>query len=80
MTPLTIRRKFPGMDSVSDAVAKLQGLSPERASKVVSLIEDLAELEALENAADLKAARTALADAQPTISYDQLRDELGLDR
>lgn len=66
--------------SVSEAIAKLQTLSPERAEKVVSLIEDLAELEALENAEDLKAAREALADPGPAIPYEALRKEVGLDR
>jgi len=46
---------------VSDAVAKIQTLSEERAARVVSLIEDLAELEARENAEDLAAAQAALA-------------------
>ena len=67
-----------GMSS-ADAVAKLQSLSPERASKVFALIEDLAELEALENADDLKDARKALAESTATVSYEQLRREVGLD-
>jgi hypothetical protein len=75
-----------------EALAKLQRLSPERAGKVFALIEDLAELEALENAEDLRDAREALAEleaapskkgkevAEPaTIPYEQLRRELGLD-
>jgi uncharacterized protein (UPF0147 family) len=90
---------------VTEAVTKLQNLSEERAHKVLSLIEDLAELEALEDAADLKDAREVLAEVKaassasptsakaefsnddnlpaetrPTIPYDQLRRELGLDR
>jgi hypothetical protein len=88
---------------VTEAVTKLKNLSEESAHKVLSLIEDLAELEALEDAADLKDAREVLAEvkaanlASPTgakaefsnnsddnlpatISYDQLRRELGLDR
>jgi hypothetical protein len=89
---------------VEEAVTKLRSLSEERAIKVLSLIEDLAELEALENAEDLKDARAALAEMQgktavsggaefanlghgevaaegrPTIPYEQLRRELGLDR
>lgn len=43
-------------------INKLQALSKERASRVLSLIEDLAELEALEDAEDLKDAREALAE------------------
>ena len=92
---------------VTEAVTKLKNLSEERAHKVLSLIEDLAELEALEDAADLKDAREVLAEVEaaspsspagakaefsndsgdnlpaetrPTILYDQLRRELGLDR
>jgi hypothetical protein len=49
---------------VAETLAKLQALSPERAGKVLSLIEDLAELEVLENAEDLKDAREALAEMQ----------------
>ena len=66
--------------SSAEALTKLQNLSPERASKVIALIEDLAELEALENADDLKDARKALAESSPTIPYEQLRREAGLDR
>ena len=68
--------------SMSSAVAvtKLQNLSQERANKVFALIEDLAELDALENADDLKDARNALAESSPTIPYEQLRREVGLDR
>jgi predicted DNA-binding protein len=94
---------------VTETVTKLQNLSQERARKVLSLIDDLVELEVLEDVADLKDAREALAeikaacnetkvppsgDAQfintdtgetlpenrPTISYEQLRRESGLDR
>jgi hypothetical protein len=46
----------------SEAVIKLQKLSEERASKVLALINDLAELEVLEDADDLKDAREALAE------------------
>ena len=47
---------------VAEAVTKLQNLSQERAGKVLSLIDDLVELEALEDVADLKDAREALAE------------------
>ena len=63
----------------SAAITKLQNLSEERARRVLSMIEDLAELEELENAVDLKAAREALADSGPTIPYEQLRREVGLE-
>ena len=49
------------MIAVSDAVAKMQTLSDARAARVVSMIEDLAELEAREDAEDLAAAQAALA-------------------
>ncbi|MGD0259810.1 MAG: type II toxin-antitoxin system Phd/YefM family antitoxin [Verrucomicrobiota bacterium] len=68
------------MPVASEAITKLQNLSEERASRVLSLIEDLAELEELENAADLKAARQALADPEPAIPYEQLRRQVGLNR
>jgi hypothetical protein len=93
--------------AVTGAVTKLANLSQERADEVLSLIEDLAELEALEDAEDLKGAREVLAElrrpsparptggkvefvnagtdnvpseAEPTVPYEQLRRELGLDR
>lgn len=66
------------MNSLSEAVVKLERLSPERAGKVVALIEDLAELEALENEADLKAARATLAEPGQCISIDELEKRLGL--
>ena len=49
------------MIAVAEAVAKMQTLSDERAARVVSMIEDLAELEAREDAEDLAAAQAALA-------------------
>jgi hypothetical protein len=69
------------MIAVSDTFSKLQALSEERAAHVISLIEDLAELEARENAEDLAAAREALAEYQKTggaIPLDELEKQLGL--
>jgi hypothetical protein len=67
------------MPLASETITKLQNLSEERANKVFSLIDDLAELEELENAADLKAAHEALTDpAASAIPYEQLRREVGL--
>ena len=71
----------PRMIAVADAVAKMQTLSEERATRVVALIEDLAELEARENAEDLAAARESLAEYQKTgeaITLDELDKRLGL--
>ena len=64
------------MIAVSDAVAKMQTLSDERAARVVSLIEDLAELEAREDAEDLAAAREALADGGAPVPGETLKAEL----
>jgi hypothetical protein len=69
------------MIPVSEAFAKLQTLSEERAARVISLIEDLAELEALEDAEDLAAANEALKEYHKTgeaVSLDQLEKQLGL--
>ena len=57
----------------------MQTLSEERAARVVSLIEDLAELEARENADDLAAAREALADiaaGEQPVPWEKLKAEL----
>src|SRR5437773_6402369 len=51
---------------LTDAIAKLETLSDARAKRIMSLIEDLTELEALENAADLKATRDALGESEET--------------
>jgi hypothetical protein len=67
------------MDSVPDTVEKMQSLSPERAARVVSLIDDLAELEAREAAEDLAAAQQSLAEYQKTgeaVSLDDLEERL----
>jgi len=66
------------MIAVSDAVAKMQTLSEESAARVVSLIEDLAELEARENAEDLAAAHATLAEPGEVISLDDLEKRLGV--
>ena len=57
----------------------MQTLSDERASRVVSLIEDLADLEARENAEDLAAAREALAEivaGEQPVPWETLKAEL----
>lgn len=67
------------MTAVSDALAKMQTLSEERAARVVSLIEDLAELEARENAEDLAAARGALASiaaGERPVPWETVKAEL----
>jgi hypothetical protein len=64
------------MLAVADAFAKLQTLSEERAARVVSLIEDLAELEAREEAEDLAAAREALADGEAPVPWESVKSHL----
>ena len=61
---------------LSEAIAKLEILSDSRAERVVSLIEDLSELEALENAADLKAARDALAESEEPLPWEEVKAKL----
>ena len=73
------RCKTVGVIAVAEAAAKMQTLSTERAARVVSLIEDLAELEARENADDLAAARRALAGmvaGETPIPWEELKAEL----
>jgi len=69
------------MVALNEAYAKLSALSDDRARRVVELIEDLAELEALEDAEDLAAALEARAriDAgEETISLNELEKRLDL--
>jgi hypothetical protein len=61
---------------LTEAIAKLETLSDSRARHVVSLIEDLTELEALENAADLKAARDALGESEEPLPWEQVKAKL----
>ncbi len=60
----------------ADAIAKLKHLSDARARRVLSLIEDLTELEALENTADLKAAHEALAESEEPLSWEEVKAKL----
>jgi hypothetical protein len=61
---------------LAKAIAKLETLSDSRARRVVSLIEDLSELEALENTADLKAARDALSESEEPLPWEQVKTRL----
>ena len=61
---------------LTEAIAKLETLSDSRAKRVVSLIEDLTELEVLENAADLKAAHDALSEAEKPLPWEQVKAKL----
>ena len=69
------------MPAINEACAKLASLSDERAKRVFSLIDDLAELEAREEAEDLAAAHEALVEYEKTgeaISLDELEKQVGL--
>jgi hypothetical protein len=58
---------------LAEAITKLETLSNSRAKRVVSLIEDLSELEALENTADLKAARDALGESEEPLPWEEVK-------
>ncbi len=64
------------MAAIDDAYAKLASLSEERARRVVELIDDLAELEAIENAQDLAAAKEALADGEQPVPWEEAKARL----
>ena len=64
------------MVALNEAYAKLSTLSDERAQRVLSLIEELAELEARENAEDLAAAREALGDGVPPVPWKEAKARL----
>jgi hypothetical protein len=61
---------------LAEAIAKLENLSDARAKHVLCMIEDLTELEALENAADLKAARDALGELEEPLPWEQVKARL----
>ncbi|MBM3835737.1 MAG: hypothetical protein FJ403_21200 [Verrucomicrobia bacterium] len=64
------------MNPSADAMTKLENLSEERARKVISLIDDLTELEELEKRADLIAALASLAEPGEDIPWEQVKKEL----
>jgi hypothetical protein len=66
------------MIAVEDAVSKLRSLSPDRSQRVLALLEDLAELQALEDKQDVEEARAALAEPGQDIPLEQLAKELGV--
>jgi hypothetical protein len=61
--------------TLNEAYARLASLSEERAQRVLSLIEDLADLEALENAEDLTTAKKVLANPE-SVPWQSLRSDL----
>ena len=61
---------------LAEAMSKLARLSDDRAQRVLILIQDLAELEALENIADLKAAREALGETDEPVPWAEVKARL----
>ncbi|HEY3662181.1 MAG TPA: hypothetical protein VGL24_03425 [Chthoniobacterales bacterium] len=61
---------------LAEATSKLAQLSDDRAQRVLILIQDLAELEALENRADLKAAGEALGETEAPLPWEQVKAKL----
>ena len=66
------------MIAVEEAVGKLRNLSPERTQRVLALIEDLADLQAIEDKQDVEDARASLAEPGDNISLEQLARDLGV--
>ncbi len=66
------------MIAVEEALSKLRSLSPDRSQHVLALIEDLAELQALEDRQDVEDAHAALAEPGEDIALEQLAKELGV--
>jgi len=66
------------MIAVEEALSKLRSLSPDRSQHVLALIEDLAELQALEDRQDVQDARAALAELGEDIPLDEVAKELGV--
>ena len=66
------------MIAVEEALGKLRSLSPDRSQHVLALIEDLAELQALEDKRDAEDARAALAEPGEDTPLEQLAKELGV--
>ena len=66
------------MIAVEEALSKLRSLSPDRSQHVLALIEDLAELQALEDRQYVQDARAALAEPGEDIPLDQVAKELGV--
>jgi hypothetical protein len=64
------------MVAVEDAYAKLASLSEERARRVIELIDDLAQLEAIENAQDLADAKAAIAEGEQPVPWEEAKARL----
>ena len=67
------------MVALEETYSKLASLSPDRARRVAEIVDDLAELQAVEDAADLAAAQAALARieaGEETVPWTKLKAEL----
>jgi hypothetical protein len=66
------------MIAVEEALVKLRGLSADRSQRVMAMIEDLVELQALEDKRDVEDARDDLAEPGEDIPLEQLAKEQGI--
>ena len=66
------------MIAVEEVVTKLKGLSPQRTQHVLALIEDLAELQAIEDQQDLEEARAALVEPGDDVPLEVVAKQLGV--
>ena len=79
LTERRFARIINTMVALNEAYEKLASLSEERAKHVVSLIDDLAELEARENAEDLAKGREVLARiaaGEKTYPWEEMKKRL----
>lgn len=61
---------------LAQTIARLERLSEDRAKQVLSLVQDLSDLEALENVVDLKAAHEALAETEEPVDWERVKARL----
>ena len=66
------------MMAVEEVVTKLKGLSPQRTQHVLALIEDLAELQAIEDQQDLADAQAGLAEPGNDVPLEEVAKQLGV--
>jgi hypothetical protein len=66
------------MIAVEEALVKLRSLSADRSQRVLAMIEDLAELQALEDKRDVEDARACLAEPGEDIPLEQFAKEQGI--
>jgi hypothetical protein len=66
------------MIAVEEALVKLRNLSADRSQRVLAMIENLAELQALEDKRDVEDARASLAELGEDIPLEQFAKEQGI--